>query len=424
MLMSAITLLALSPALIPSTPTPSGEVIVVDAAGAGDYMIIQAAVNAAIEGDVILVRGGSYSGFTVDGMGLTVIGDNVQPRPQITGKVALENLPDGQTLVLSGFDVAGGGGANSNGTALRILGCLGAVRIQDSELAGRDGFFAAPYPGNAINIGSCANVALTNLTVEGGSAYSPSTSGFGSYAEGGGTGVHIQSSKIVVQRCIVSGGEGGSWTNDGNAGDGGTGLLAASQVELVLVHALISGGAGGDSGDGIGPFCAVGGNALEIGNFQCDARGQSLSLVPGEGGTHVFFGNTCSPGSPLVGPMTIWNGNARSMITPSLVRAGEQVLTTAHGQPGDLVWRWVSTSSHWERRATWHGTLLIQPSSPNLAQLLGSVPGDGSLEIDDSWRLPNGMEGLTIHTQALFCSSTGRRSLSNTTAITVLDPAF
>ena len=424
MLLLAIALLASVPAPASATASIPGDVLVVDAAGGGDYLVIQSAVNAALEGDIVLVRGGSYASFSVIGIGLTVIGDNVQPRPLITGTVSLRDLPDGQTLVLSGFEFQGSGAWKPYDAAIRILDCEGTVRVQDSQSMGRAGSSAIPSAGRAVAIINSADVAITSLTAQGGAAFSPTDNGFGSYAERGGDGIYIETSKVAVQRCLLTGGAGGSWTNDGNAGDGGTGLFADYQVELVLVHALLTGGAGGDSGDGIGPFCAVGGNALVIGATQNDARGRSLTLVPGGGGTHVFYGNTCSPGNELVGPFTLWDGNARSMLTPSLVRANESVTTTANGQPGDLVWRWINTYSQWERRPAWRGTLLVKPYSSGLVQLLGSVPGDGSLEHADRWRLPSGMQGITFHTQALFRANNGQRSLSNASAITVLDPAF
>lgn len=422
--MLAFALSLLATASSPTLPSLLSDVLVVDSTGGGDYQFIQDAVNAAANGDIVLVRAGSYAGFNVNGLGLTIIGDNVQPRPQITSRVLVRSLLDDQTLVLSGFDIQGGGVTFQSGTALEITDCVGAVRIQDSRLTGRNGTAANPFPQNGVNIYNSDDVALTSLTIQGGSAYSPTNFGFGAYAERGAYGVLVYSSRVVVQRCTVAGGDGGSWTQDGNAGDGGTGLITDFQVELVLVHVLVTGGDGGDSGDGIGPFCAVGGDALNIHPTQNDARAQALTLVPGEGGTHVFFGNTCSSGDQLVGALTLWNGNPRAMTTAPLARAGEPVSTVAYGQPGDQVWRWISRFTDWERRPAWRGVLLAQRSSPNLVQLLGYVPGDGSLEIDDSWQLPSGLEGTTLHVQALFRATTGKRTLSNTTAITVLDPAF
>ena len=57
-------------------PAPAAQVLhVVDGTGLGDFGTIQEAVDAASDGDQILVRAGAYGAFTIQGKGLVVHGD-------------------------------------------------------------------------------------------------------------------------------------------------------------------------------------------------------------------------------------------------------------------------------------------------------------------------------------------------------------
>ena len=91
----------------------AGDVLVVDddgGVGVG-FVDLQAAVDAAGEGDVILVRGGTYSGFIVDGKALTVQADTgatVDVASPSSVSVNVVNLGAGQSVVLRGLHVEGG----------------------------------------------------------------------------------------------------------------------------------------------------------------------------------------------------------------------------------------------------------------------------------------------------------------------------
>ncbi|MCA9002114.1 MAG: hypothetical protein KDB61_09335, partial [Planctomycetes bacterium] len=55
----------------------------------GDFADIQSAINAASEGDTILVEPSQYDGFTVDGKSLTIIPSQVAAVFQLLGPVHL-----------------------------------------------------------------------------------------------------------------------------------------------------------------------------------------------------------------------------------------------------------------------------------------------------------------------------------------------
>src|SRR6188474_1656426 len=86
-----------------STPALAlGQVHVVDANGGGDFADIQPAVDAAGEGDVILVRGGHYSSFSVSGKDLVIVAET-GATPAVDGALRARNLIASQTLVISGL---------------------------------------------------------------------------------------------------------------------------------------------------------------------------------------------------------------------------------------------------------------------------------------------------------------------------------
>ena len=105
------------------------EVLVVDADGSADFTTLQAAIDAARDGDLILVRHGDYGAAKIVGKGLhlAVLGDDVVT----SGDVELRNLAPGQTVLLSGLPATRPGGL---GPRLIIDGCAGSVRIHGCRI--------------------------------------------------------------------------------------------------------------------------------------------------------------------------------------------------------------------------------------------------------------------------------------------------
>jgi hypothetical protein len=83
-----------------SLPAAAGTWIV-DDDGPADFTTIQAAIDAAAPGDVILVLGGTYPGFTFD-TAVTVLG---LPAVEVNGPARIEGVSDGSFAVLSNLRV-------------------------------------------------------------------------------------------------------------------------------------------------------------------------------------------------------------------------------------------------------------------------------------------------------------------------------
>src|SRR5437016_2892190 len=69
----------------------AGNVLIVDSSGSGQYTDIQSAVDAAQEGDVVLVRTGTYFTFLVSNKELAVVGD-AGANVQIVGAIRVHDL--------------------------------------------------------------------------------------------------------------------------------------------------------------------------------------------------------------------------------------------------------------------------------------------------------------------------------------------
>ena len=67
--------------------TARAGIHIVDTSGSGGFATVQAAVDAASDGDVILIRGGTYAGFTISGKSLVLQADVVM---EVAGKMFLD----------------------------------------------------------------------------------------------------------------------------------------------------------------------------------------------------------------------------------------------------------------------------------------------------------------------------------------------
>src|SRR6185436_17455407 len=86
---------------VASSAFASASVLTVGGASPA-YADIQAAVTAAVDGDVVLVRGGGYNAFTIDGKGISILADT-GATVTIFGPALVRNIPAGKTVVIAGL---------------------------------------------------------------------------------------------------------------------------------------------------------------------------------------------------------------------------------------------------------------------------------------------------------------------------------
>jgi hypothetical protein len=153
--------------------TSFANVLVVDASGGGSYTQIQAAVDAAVDGDTVLVESGSYLSFVVSAKSVSIVGDTGSD-VHVVGAIRVRDLAAGQTLVLENLKAAGAAGDSISVYGLYLKSNLGHIRVEACDFVGGASFTTGF---DAIRIESSSDVALTRTTSRGGSGSKGSAPG-------------------------------------------------------------------------------------------------------------------------------------------------------------------------------------------------------------------------------------------------------
>ncbi|MBI5433203.1 MAG: hypothetical protein HZA52_10270 [Planctomycetes bacterium] len=197
--------------------------IVDDDGGIGvHFTSITAAVAAAGPGDVILVRAGSYTGFTLT-YGASIVGD---PGALITSAVTLSGLPAAPRATLAGLELR----------TLRIESCSTAVTIEDVLVAPLDTQLGtAPA---MINVDQCTDVRLRAVDAR---IVGTSTNGR--------PALRATQSRVEIVGCTLDGVDGKTcdWYYAGWAQPGGEGVVVRTSADVHVARSSLSGGYGGDA---------------------------------------------------------------------------------------------------------------------------------------------------------------------------------
>jgi len=137
----------------------------VDDNAPANFTTIQSAVDAAADGDAILVQPGTYSGFQIAGKSVAVIGDPTL-MPTVTSAIAVMQTASGQVVVLARLHQIA---PATTGTAsgLELSACAGPVRIEDCLFRGQNGTQNGPA-GSGVFIVQCPDVVFSAASAFGG----------------------------------------------------------------------------------------------------------------------------------------------------------------------------------------------------------------------------------------------------------------
>lgn len=371
---------------------------IVDASGSGAYWPIQAAVDAAADGDVLLVGAGSYAGFSVSGKGLAIL---AQPGAQVvvTSGIEISGVPAGSILVLSGLEVRG----LTYQHAIRASNCAGTLRIQDCISTGGSNLYTGGGMGAGLELLDCASVSVTHCQLFGGDNHDNVP---------GGVGLHALSSSVAVHDSLLRGGEGIG--NCDGASNGGHGCHAQDSSLYAAGSTFRGGDYLGDTETGETPR---GGHGLALDR---PASALACSFLGGHDGGLCGSGINGLPVSGCC--LYVLPGTARSFECVGASGDARWVPVTVRGEPGDRAFLLASATPDLVPERGLSGVWLIDPPELLHAQPLGVIPATGVL--DAEFRLPFLPDGTVrqgVFLQGLAVPAAGAAVLGNPSYLVALN---
>lgn len=266
------------------------SVLIVDASGAGTHTSFTSAVDAASDGDTIIVRSGAYTlgltPFVIQGKGLRIFGEEGS-YPVLLGRLELRNIGAGSDFVMDHMVINSIAELDLGG--LEVRNCEGPVWLEDMfvDAAG------TPLPGirmDNVDIGS-----LSFINAFGGDEQPPGSPSAIRFSPG----LDIEDSRVFASTCFSVGGS--KPVNEPGFGFGGNSVDCDSSAltlrSCILVggdgitNAPVGGGPTNNSGDG-GDCINVVGAGNTIGYDELT----ELSFQPGIAVANPFY----PPGVPGV----------------------------------------------------------------------------------------------------------------------------
>jgi hypothetical protein len=422
---SALSVLLAAFAL--ATPALAG-VLVVDPANPQAFAGIQAAVDASADGDVVLVKAGTYSTFQVFDRSIAIVAD-AGAAVLVEGAVRVRGLAASRQVVLSGLDVTGVFNAfDVQRHGLYVKNCAGSVRAIDCAFRGAGGANTACVQADGAVVEGAQDVAFERCTLAGRG---------GDYFTGRGLQAHA--SRVALHDSTVLGGQGG-WNPPCTAGyldggDGGAGAVFQSSSFGFAQGSQFTGGDGGPGTTICGTECFYNGSG---GHGLHALFGSSSSIVELDSSSSGVVRGPCQTcfglcqgyclghdGAAFGNDVRHAPGARRVLDATRVAREGQTIALTITGAPGDVVELGLSTRPAFRVLAGDRGVSLLGRRDPPYVMQLGTVPASGTLVV--AWTLNDlgaGVEGFVLHAQAALVDVQGQGTFTGSAQIALLDAGF
>lgn len=412
------------------SPFSSAGVWVVDAAlvAGATHAEIQPAIDAAADGDTILIRTGNYvsSSFSIAGKSLVLAGDGPHP-PFLDGSIEIRDLAGSQSVTLRRLQQFV---LITQDPGLSIRDCAGSVFVEECSLAGPAGsglLGAGLYP--AVIVENSHNVVFSRSDL----FAKDNLSGFGIVFPAIGDGPHgLQSldSNVALFQCYV---RGAAVFAAGKRGGHGAviagGSLFASGCSFV--------GSDGAAANATHPLPGAGGDGIRVTDrietvpptitSPALARFVDCLFVSGKGGAGLA-GQPSAPDGALEhvehGATALHlSGPSRLFSSMSPIRAGDATTLTFVAPAGEFAFVAASLAAAPQYANPLQAVLV--PSLPfSVLVPIGLMSGTGQLAVMvDLPPLPMGADSLSIVHQAVFASGATLR-LGSPSTLLLLDPAY
>jgi hypothetical protein len=386
-----------------SVATAQGAVHVVDRSGAPgtEYLSIHEAVEAATEGDIVLVRDGIYpgagDGIALVGKGLAVVAE--RQASVTTGTLLCTDLPAASHVLVQGVRFV------NNVTTGILQDNSGPLWLERAMFL--PGLFVNPPPFTAgLEVEACEALVLSRSEVRS----VPTGIGAQPWALlARDSRLHLFSTRVLGEAAF---------RDD----------LVSLVLERSLLWLLGSTVQGADGVDGslFQPQANEGGDGLEL-RTGSEARIVASLVTGGPGGTPYPSGPTEPDGQAFVGPGTVRarSGGAKELELTSPAREGQTIDLVLRGRPGDQAWVWAAgTPSRGLALSGVRGEFLLPSNAALVWQ--ATLPASGSAQLSfPAPTLPTGIEGAVYFVQAAVLDvDVSRFVLSTPSAVVVLDSSL
>ena len=395
---------------------PMGDTLLVDFHGPNGLPSVQAAVNAAANGDTIIIREPASNmptrpGFVIDGKALTIL--VVEPAPSVErvhlGKCVIRNVPLGETVKLHGIAFVPNS-YSSPISGLEVTQCAGAVRVESCTFETPTYWDLSQPP--SLDLESAYDVSLVNCSMDGN-------------VQGG---VRASRSRVALYRCDLTGrvGRGSASYTHAVAGPGYPAIELLNRSFAWVGDSVVQGGQGGGAECIHGADCITNSGDGGIGLYiEAGSHGVLLDsdVIGGEAGWSwgtAAGSSTGVPGVDVFGTPVHVPGGQRYLDAPVSVDSGESVDLSVEGLPGETAMLFIGTEGGHRYLGPLHGALLVNGGLQGAPIDLGVIPANGVLEA--SVQLPLApVEGADTYLFQAFCrTSPSRYRMTSPRQVTVL----
>ncbi|MFG0319136.1 MAG: hypothetical protein ACF8XB_17820 [Planctomycetota bacterium JB042] len=416
-------------ALVAFVPGASASVLVVDGAGGAPYSSIQAAVAAAVDGDVVLVRSGVYGAVRVEKKGVSIVAD-AGALVEVAGGIHLVDTLVEHRIVLRGL--VGRGAFQVPGAVpegLRLTVARGPVRVEECVFVGADGIsFSVDSPGAAgVRADVALDLSLARCDATGGDGGDAFTGG--PYSAGG-HGIVAAASKVSLHDCVLTGGVPPNADDLGDGAPGGHGALVLEKGSATLPTTFFAAGTAfvGTNGS-VDQLCFIsgdGGDGAHLDGALVVARFLDCDFSPGVQGTCGIFGTDGVDVDAVNGADGAkLPGASRTVAASSPVRELATLTLDLDAASADACFLLVSAGALWQLELATSGVLLTAPPWIGGLVPLGVAPGSGAFSLGIPVPLlPAGVDHVTVHLQGVFADPGGGWWVGGPATPLVLDAAF
>jgi hypothetical protein len=358
---------------------------------------IQAAVDAAADGDIVLVMPGIHAGFRIAGKSVHVFGDSSAGEVRVTSKLEVRDLSADQVAVVRGLAFVGSfqeGLVENNDGAIWIEDCSFQFGLRVSA-------------SDAVGVFDCESLGHSSFTLV--SRGLRATDGAEVFAYGSSF-LGFDGRDAFCYDCYCYYGCYGYYGTDATSGGAAVTLSTGARASFFGNH--LEGGAGGAGYDcsALGAVC----------DFPAAGDGHALF---GEPGTEArLMNNTIVGRLGGGGTRTHLPGRVGSYSVASPVSSGTPATLEFSGPPGWDVFLTYSVAYAPEYVPERNGFSVVDPESPLL--FIGSLPLSGTLQIAVPFQLPLGAKAGVFYSQMkLYDPATDSAYLAEPSALLVVkDP--